>query len=189
MDESLMALIGTISLSRGLAALEMGRDAAAASYASKALETFESQGDQLGAAEAYRVFGGIFAARDEWDTAEQFFGHSLQVTDSLENPLGSAEKLRAWAIAYDKAGQAGRALTKNCEAQILFAEVGADNRTPGNSQRHRQTQTPNCRRNHLRKTTTHPKQHPTARHERAFFSLHWLRDFHRHFLPMSNVNC
>ena len=126
MDKSLMALIGTISLSRGLAALEMGRDAAAASYASKALETFESQGDQLGAAESYRVFGGIFAARGEWDTAEQFFGHSLSVTDGLENPLGSAETLRAWAIVYDKAGQAGRALAKNCEAQTLFAELGAE---------------------------------------------------------------
>jgi tetratricopeptide (TPR) repeat protein len=72
----------------------------AAGYAQKALEMFNTVGDKLGIADAYKIKGMIHREIKEWDVSEQYFQTSLRINQEIGNALNTAETYFELGLLY-----------------------------------------------------------------------------------------
>ena len=76
-------------------------------------------------AEAYKFLGRVSSQQKKWDEAGGYFERSIQINDSVNNPLGAAEARYEYGLMYLRQGLKDNAKQQFTAALEIFDKLGA----------------------------------------------------------------
>lgn len=93
-----------------------------------AFQAFSEFGDRLGMADAYKIFGKISSQRDADTLATAFFQNSLNISERMNNKLGSAETYTAMGEHFEQNDDTNKAMESYLSAKKNFESMEAHTR-------------------------------------------------------------
>jgi tetratricopeptide (TPR) repeat protein len=120
-----LELMGLIHLNRAELALKLYDFAMAEACCKHALKVFGSLGSQTRIAEAYKFLACVLSRQQKWDDAQRLFERSIEVNDTVNNPLGIAESRYEYGLMYINKGAKENAKQQLTAALAIFEELAA----------------------------------------------------------------
>jgi tetratricopeptide (TPR) repeat protein len=123
---NLLTLSG-IYINRAEFLLDIASIDAAQLYCDKALALFQKTNDNIGIAEAYKLYGRIHRHWQDWDAAIEAFTQSIQRYQMCQNPQGEAEGCYELGLMYKDCQNLSQARYFLQRARSLYEHLSAAN--------------------------------------------------------------